>query len=640
MSLKDLPLPSIASLRAIAALRSPHLALVRPARIGLGFESAGANQKTLLDVEDLLGGPGRLSLSYSLRWLLDVMTGLSVLHRTLSFVHGEVQPEHIVLGEDGVGRLLPVVRAHWVRGEERAPERLYYLAPEKLLGDNVDVRSDVYSIGVLLWEALAGQRMLEVNDVDDIMARLMSGGIPRAKAPEAESWTAPLTAVAERALAVDPGRRFATVAEMKDAIESACARYLASAPGMAELFENPTVRARNLGRESRPPDSQRVTLPPHIMPGSTPYASDEDALEAAAERLSRSSMSSIDLEDELTTHPKAAPPPALDVTKIAPMRAPQLEVTKVAPMPGEVTKVAPMPEVTKVAPKPHQSTLLGVPPPFVERDSSPPDELTIPRGRISIPPRAPVVLTPLPPVPAPLGKQPSMPPRSMTPPQSFAVHPSAQPMPEAHGGFARPASAPPQPLAERRAASLAPLVAAPVAYEPAAPIEPSFELVKPRKRRGALWLLLGAAVAAGIFAARPWLMQQVAAATGSAADTATENAEPAPTTPLVTTSATAAVGNADVAPAASSAPAAVGIASTPAAPSTPRGRGAAEEHIVIHDTVEPSLRELAHPTPVAPTPTPPPAAAPPPPPASPPPSPPPAAKPKEVPVSDADRYGI
>ena len=72
VSLKELQLPSIASLRAIAALKSPHLALVRPARIGLGFESAGGSQKTLLEVEDILGGPGRLSLPYSLRWLLDL----------------------------------------------------------------------------------------------------------------------------------------------------------------------------------------------------------------------------------------------------------------------------------------------------------------------------------------------------------------------------------------------------------------------------------------------------------------------------------------------------------------------------------------------------------------------------------------
>jgi serine/threonine protein kinase len=320
VSLKELQLPSIASLRAIAALKSPHLALVRPARIGLGFESAGANQKTLLEVERVLGGPGRLSLPYSLRWLLDVMTGVGVLHRTLGFVHGEVQPEHVVLGEDGVGRLIPVVRAHWVRGEQRAPERLYYLAPEKLLGDRVDVRSDVFSLGVMLWEALAGQRLLEAQEVDDIIARLMGGGIPRVHAPEAEAWTEPLAAIAERAIAVDPGRRFATVAEMKDVLQACCSRYLASPPGMVELFRNPEKRTRSHVRESIAPESQRVTLPPDQTaagPTKPPPLNGEHeaALEVAAARLSSASYSSIDLEEETTTKPLAAPVPVVSRAK-------------------------------------------------------------------------------------------------------------------------------------------------------------------------------------------------------------------------------------------------------------------------------------------------------------------------------------
>jgi serine/threonine protein kinase len=441
VSLKELQLPSIASLRAIAALRSPHLALVRPARIGLGFEPAGGNQKTLAEIENTLGGPGRLSLPYSLRWLLDVLTGLGVLHRTLGFVHGEVQPEHLVLGEDGVGRLMPVVRAHWVRGEERAAERLYYLAPEKLLGDRVDVRSDIFSVGVLLWEALSGQRLLEAYAVDDIIARLMGGGIPRAQAPEAEAWSTPLSSIAERAISVDPGRRFASVAEMKDAIEGTCSRYLASAPGMAELFENPARRARSRVRDSIAPESQRVTQPPPLAPTvaaatvvPSSVAVDETALEAAAERLSRSSFASIDLEEETTTKPYAAPLPVVSKSK-------------------------------------HVNTLLGVPAPFVERDSSPHDSVTTPFARISA--STPVVITPLP-VPSPV----NVPDRAapFAPAAPFAA--STPP----------PASAPAE---SRRAPSLAPLVAAHPLRAPAVPAEPSFELVRPRKRRGVLWLGLG-----------------------------------------------------------------------------------------------------------------------------------------------------
>jgi Protein kinase domain len=599
VSLKELQLPSIASLRAIAALKSPHLALVRPARIGLGFESAGTNQKTLAEVEELLGGQGRLSLPYSLRWLLDVMTGLGVLHRTLSFVHGEVQPEHVVLGDDGVGRLIPVVRAHWVRGEERAPDRLYYLAPEKLLGDRVDVRSDVFSIGVMLWEALAGQRLLEAHAVDDIIARLMSGGIPRAHAPEGEAWTEPLAAIAERAIAVDPGRRFATVAEMKEALQSACSRYLASPPGMAELFQNPERRARNHVRDSIAPESQRVTVPPvhgpaSAMPTSPPPAgAQEAALEAAAERLARGSFASIDFEDETTTHPKDSPQPVVGSRK-------------------------------------HIQTLLGVPPPFIDRESSP-DELTQPFARI--PRSSPVIITPLPV-------------RSMvpTPPTAApAARPPHAPVPTPYGPPAelvRAASAPPlasAPVESRRAPSLSPLVAAQPAPAPNPVPEPSFELVRPRKSRGALWLALGAAVAIGAFAARPWLARQVAAATGVFPDNAGANAYTPPNPPTASSLSAAS---------ASSAPTRmlVGIASTPAMPSTPavpHGRGGPrEEHIVIHDSLDPPVSEPAAAAPAPRKPEPPAAPVPVTTPTPPPASPPPAPKTRPVPVSDADRYGI
>jgi hypothetical protein len=77
----------------------------------------------------------------------------------------------------------------------------------------------VFSVGVLLWEAVSGRRLLDATEVEAIIARLMSGGIPRAQAPEEEAWAVPLSSIAERALSVNPAQRFATLAEMKDAIE-------------------------------------------------------------------------------------------------------------------------------------------------------------------------------------------------------------------------------------------------------------------------------------------------------------------------------------------------------------------------------------------------------------------------------------
>ncbi|HXK17243.1 MAG TPA: hypothetical protein VNG33_05565, partial [Polyangiaceae bacterium] len=491
---------------------------------------------------------------------------------------------------------------------------------EKLLGDRVDVRADVFSVGVMLWEALSGQRLLEAYVVDDIIARLMGGGIPRPRAPEGEAWTAPLVDIAERAIAVDPDRRFATVAEMKAAIEGSCARYLASAPGMAELFENPGRRARNHVRESRPPDSQRATQPP----GSSYSRIDQDEatkiipLDAMAADLTQLKAASPLHED--VTQVKTLSPLHEDVTRVRAASPLQEDITRVAPVP----KAAPVPVVRKGA---HVNTLLGVPPPYINHDrASAPDEPTQPRA--SIRPVAPVVLTPTPPVPS----------SRLAPADAHRDVPASQVTLTL--GSAPPPSAPAE---SRRAASLSPLSAAPPpAAQTMIAAEPSFELVRPRKGRGAVWLVLGACAAIGLFAARPWLARQVAAATGAYPDSAVTNVDTAPNPPLPLP-VPSAVPSAEATASASAAAATVGLASTPAEPSAAPSRGQSsgrDAHVVIHDTLEPNVSQPLAPAPAAPKPEP--VSAPPAAPAPPPPTvaPTPAPKPKSGPVSDADRYGI
>jgi eukaryotic-like serine/threonine-protein kinase len=579
VSLKEQKLPPIATLRAVAALKSPHLAQVRPARIGLGFETVASEQKSLARLEHLLGGPGRLPLPYALRLLLDAMAGLGTLHRALGFVHAEVEPEHVLLGSDGVGRVLPVVRAHWVRGEERAPRRLYYLAPEKLLGDTVDARSDVFSVGVLLWEALAGQRLLEAHEVEQVISRLMGGGVPRARAPEDESWAEPLCGVAERALAVDPARRFATVSEMRDAVEQVGLRYLATSSDMIELFRHPERYARGAAEDSPAPDSQRITLPPHQAP---PTIKPRPGSQPPPASVKPVGVGVVDyLDEELTTKPNVAPLP------VAARRA-------------------------------HVNTLPGNAPPW-----SPPE----PAKRLErVPPSVPVIITPLPRPPAAALTLASarLRPRSTTP-----------------VSFPPPVTAPPPGLRKepesRQAPSLSPLVAARPLAPSVAIDEPSFELLRPRKRRAALWLVLGAAAAVALFAVRPWLLApDLTEPRGDA------SAQPGPGesvgSPAGVREPSVIVSNEnkpqpprprDVAPR---------PASTAGARSQARPRSGREEHVVIHDTVDPSIEALRQP-PGAATPEVPSVPPPPPAPLAPEPAPAPS-KTKPAPASDADRYGI
>jgi eukaryotic-like serine/threonine-protein kinase len=184
-------------------------------------------------------------LARALRMLLDVLKGLAALHDTpaesgAGFVHGELAPSLIRVDARGVARLLPLAPWHWQANElPMARESLGHLAPERLLGDAVERRADVFSAGVLLWEALAGCRLFEHDSVDGIVTRLMGGKVLLPELPPELAWAIPLKAVAMRALAVDPEQRFADCAKLAVAIEAVARGRVASHAEVAAFFRAP-----------------------------------------------------------------------------------------------------------------------------------------------------------------------------------------------------------------------------------------------------------------------------------------------------------------------------------------------------------------------------------------------------------------
>ena len=158
-------------------------------------------------------------LEISLRVFVDVLAGLNALHNLrdakrepLKLVHGALTPENLIVGLDGVTRLLGAARPR------AAPIRAggsAYLAPEVLLEDDTaDAKADTYGVGVMLWEALSGEPFLPGLQPAAIVAHLLSGRAPPVTVPASLPWAAPLADVVKRAMSADPGKRFGSASAM------------------------------------------------------------------------------------------------------------------------------------------------------------------------------------------------------------------------------------------------------------------------------------------------------------------------------------------------------------------------------------------------------------------------------------------
>ena len=254
------------------ALSTVHARLVPMRRGEQGYELDPGTS----DWFELPSGRGfaGYGLGRALRMLLDVLRGLTALHDTFdatgeTFAHGDVALPQLRVDPDGVCRLVPLTLRHSLNvAGAPAQEALGHLAPERLLGEPVDVRSDVFSAGALLWEALAGRRLFEEATGDAIINRLMGEKLQMPQLPPELAWAIPLKAVAARALAVDPYQRFADCAELATAIAVVARERVASHAEIATFFGAPqrTVDRRLL--ESVHPGPDESVLSALFVPSS------------------------------------------------------------------------------------------------------------------------------------------------------------------------------------------------------------------------------------------------------------------------------------------------------------------------------------------------------------------------------------
>lgn len=138
-------------------------------RIGSGETTLGGHVDRGLTLAALydIGVLERLRLEVRLRLISDLTQSLAWLHANprlmASHPHLVIAPSTVVIGLDGVARV--DVRAAKKKDAERDPNEQDYIAPELAGGETgADLRADIYSVGVLAWEALSGTRIAEAPE--------------------------------------------------------------------------------------------------------------------------------------------------------------------------------------------------------------------------------------------------------------------------------------------------------------------------------------------------------------------------------------------------------------------------------------------------------------------------------------------
>jgi serine/threonine protein kinase len=452
--------------RALVQLRHPKVNPVRDVVVEegvLAIESEFVDGEWLADLLEAGWKSGAMPLGALLRVLVDVLEGLSALHgahgstrEPLRLVHGEVAASNVLIGADGIARVVHPLRSP--SATEPSPAVIGYLAPEVLLKDqSADARADVFSAGVLLWEMLSRRRLHSATHAGEIVVRLLGGKVPPAEAPKDAPWAQPLAEIARRALSPELASRYATAAEMTAAVRRVAGQKLGSSQdvrGLVQSIAGAKIRAR-AARWATPQVQVAAPVSPALAPvNHAPVAPPVD-----------SQRPSVRPDTPTLVPPRSSRAPSI----------PEPAVTRIAPL-GPAPRVAARPALQAAAPSAIEVEL--------EPDSVPPAALPGPPAGPRVAPKAP----PLPTLSGPRASAPRLSiPTPVIPMAAVAAYArsSAPSAPE----HAAPVVPPPLPVAAPQASvpPALPIAVAQASVPPALPVSmPPFREASPPPEPSAL----------------------------------------------------------------------------------------------------------------------------------------------------------
>jgi serine/threonine protein kinase len=218
--------------RSVAQLNHPHIVTVIDAGEESSSEGGPGSPYIVLEyvdgetLKDLIRRDGPLEIAQALAYAIEIARALGAAHER-QIVHRDVKPQNVLIGEEGGAKITDFGIARTLTEEGltmdgRVLGTTDYVSPEQALGQPVTGQSDLYSLGIVIYEMLTGEVPFRGESPVAVAMKHVREAVPDAQAlrPELSAATA---AVLDRAVAKDLSRRYSDAGEMAAELEEVLA---------------------------------------------------------------------------------------------------------------------------------------------------------------------------------------------------------------------------------------------------------------------------------------------------------------------------------------------------------------------------------------------------------------------------------
>ncbi|NJK31593.1 MAG: serine/threonine protein kinase [Deltaproteobacteria bacterium] len=221
--------------QALAMLAHPNIAGLH----GIGQSEAGDTFVIMEYIEGHelgaeLGGGRKLAPGRALAFVRQILGALHHAHQ-FGLVHRDLKPENVLVTRGPAGEQIKLIDFGLVKliGDVLGAETVQrltttgvvfgtpeYMAPEQMLDQGVDPRTDLYAVGIMLFELLTGRRPFEHEEISVVWRMHLSNPVPRLAEIDPALDHADLDAILQALLAKQPDERFDSALAARRALES------------------------------------------------------------------------------------------------------------------------------------------------------------------------------------------------------------------------------------------------------------------------------------------------------------------------------------------------------------------------------------------------------------------------------------